>query len=258
LTEHIRAARLAETIAQHIQTMILEGVLRPGEKLNPERELAETLGVSRPSLRDGLALLEQKGLLVTGRSGTIVARFLSTLSDPLAALLADDERVAADYFEYRLSIEPHATALAARRATDPDREAIRACLDRMIAAHRCEDPSDESESDVALHRCVYEAAHNVLLLHIMTVLSDLMRKNIFYNREQLYRRAGVRDALLAQHIALGEAVIAADPIAAEQAAALHVRFTEATINDLRMDELRHAAALRRIDRRDLVAGAAKG
>ncbi len=232
--------------------MILEGVLRPGEKLNPERELAETLGVSRPSLREGLAILEQKGLLVSGRSGTVVARFLSRLADPLAELLADDERVAADYFEYRLTIEPAASRRAARRATEPDRTAIRHCLERMRTVHGSDDPTDEADCDVTLHGLIYEAAHNVLLLHIMSVLAELMRKNIFYNREQLYRRAGVRETLLAQHLAIGAAVLAGEPEAAERAAAEHIRFTQATIEEIRRDELRMATSLRRIDRQDLV------
>ena len=117
MLEPIRPVRLADTIAEQIQTMILEGALKPGEKLIAERELAEALGVSRPSLREGLAILEEKGLLTTAKSGTMVARFLNRLSDPLASLLADDERVSADYFEYRLAMETEATALAARRAT---------------------------------------------------------------------------------------------------------------------------------------------
>ena len=213
--------------------MILEGVLRPGERLNPERELAQTLGVSRPSLREGLAILEQKSLLVSGRTGTTVARFLDRLTDPLAELLRHDERAAADYFEYRQSMEPHASALAARRATEI--AAIRGCLERMRAPHGSEDPTDEADCDVTLHGLIYEAAHNALVLQIMRVLSDLMRKNIFYSREQLYRRAEVRDTLLEQQLAIGSAVLVGDALAAEKAAADHIRFTYATIEDIRRD-----------------------
>ncbi|OYV36725.1 MAG: GntR family transcriptional regulator [Acidocella sp. 20-61-6] len=240
-------------MAERLQTMILEGVLRPGEKLLPERELAETLGVSRPSLRQALSLLEEKGLLVTQKSGTHVSRFLKDLVDPLAELLADDERVAADYFEFRRSIESHASGLAALRATEPDRAAIRDCLARMRAAHGIDDTTLEANCDVELHGLVYEAAHNVLLLHVMRVLGDLLRRGVFYNREQLYRRPGVRDMLLEQHIAIGETVLSGDARAAEKAAADHINFTYSTIEDIRRDELRMATSLRRIDRKDLVA-----
>jgi len=255
MTEQIRPVALSDIIAQRIQTMILEGVLRPGERLTPERELAERLGVSRPSLRQALMLLQEKGLLVTSKSGNVVARFLSPLVDPLAELLADDQRVAADYFEFRRSIEPQASGLAAQRATEPDRTAIRACLERMQAAHGSEDPTEEADCDVELHVLIYEAAHNVLLLHIMRVLADLMRRGIFYNREQLYRRQGVRGILLAQHRAIGAAVIGGDVAAAEKAATEHINFTFATIEDIRRDELRMATSLRRIERKDLVVEA---
>ena len=253
MPQQVRPIPLANAIAERIQTMILEGVLRPGEKLLPERELAVTLGVSRPSLRQALALLEEKGLLVTSKSGTVVSRFLSGLVDPLAELLADDERVSADYFEFRRSIEAHAAGLAALRATEPDRAAIRDCLSRMRAAHGLEDPTLEADCDVELHGLIYEAAHNVLLLHVMRVIGDLMRKGVFYNREQLYRRTGVRDVLLEQHIAIGETVINGDAKAAEKAAADHINFTYSTIEDIRRDEMRTATSLRRIDRKDLVA-----
>jgi GntR family transcriptional regulator, transcriptional repressor for pyruvate dehydrogenase complex len=248
----IRPVRLADTIAERIQTMILEGALKPGEKLVAERDLAEALGVSRPSLREGLAILEEKGLLTTTKSGTTVARFLNRLSDPLSALLADDERVSADYFEYRLAVETEATALAARRANNVDRAAIHACLERMSAAHASDDTAAEADSDVSLHGLVYEASHNVLILHIMTVLGELTRKNTFYSREQLYRRAGVREMLLAQHLAIGDAILKGDPIAAERAAAYHIRFTQATIAEIRLDEMRLAASLRRFERADIV------
>jgi len=248
----IRPVRLAEAIAERLQTMIVEGVLKPGEKLIAERELAEALGVSRPSLREGLTILEEKGLLVTTKSGTTVARFLDRLSDPLAELLGSDDRAVADYFEYRLVMEPRATALAATRATDVDRAIIRECLEKMRAAHSTEDPTEEATWDVQLHTAIYEAAHNIFLLHIMTVLADLLRKNIFYNREQLYRRTGVRDPLLEQHIAIGEAVLAGDAAAAEQAAIAHIVFTQSTTTQIREDEARLATSLRRIERGDIV------
>ncbi len=61
----ISSQKIAETIAAHIEKFILEGALRPGEKLASERELAHRLEVSRPSLREALELLVQRGLLTS-------------------------------------------------------------------------------------------------------------------------------------------------------------------------------------------------
>jgi GntR family transcriptional repressor for pyruvate dehydrogenase complex len=253
VSEKIKPVRLADSIAEHIQAMILEGVVRPGEKLIAERELAARLGVSRPSLRDALALLQAKGLLVTSKSGTIVAQFLATLVDPLAELFRDSERVSADYFEFRRVVEAHAAGAAAIRATQTDRRLIRDCLADMRRAHELSDPTQEAESDVRLHVAVYEAAHNVVVLHVMRGLADMLRQGVFFNRENLYRRAGVRDALLDQHMRIGAAVLAGDSVKAEAAAAQHIAFISTTNDEIRRDELRQAASMRRISRQDLVA-----
>src|SRR3974377_1481344 len=180
----IRPDRLGDAIAEHIEKRILEGVLRPGEKLAPERELALKLDVSRPSLREALEKLQSKGLLQTTKAGTVVAQFLAPLSRPLAELFADKPRVTADYFEYRRIIEGQAASLAATRATDVDRAALKECCERMRKAHEIDDPSEEAGADADLHLLVYEAAHNVVLLHVMRVFSELLRNDILYNRNQ--------------------------------------------------------------------------
>ena len=249
----VESPKVSDAVANHVERLILEGVLRPGEKLAAERELAERLAVSRPTLREALASLADRGLLRTTRSGTFVAEFLSPLMAPLAALLADKPRVADDYFEFRLSLEGEAARLAATRATEVDRDAIRGCLERMRKANTLADPTEEAEADVELHLLVYEASHNVVLLHIMRALAELLRQNIFYNREQLYLRAGVRETLLRQHVAIGEAIVGARPEEAEAEASEHIRFTFATVSEIRRDKERVAVSLQRVSRGDLLA-----
>lgn len=253
LSNVVRTPKIAEAMADHIENLILEGVLRPGEKLAAERDLAEKLEISRPSLREALQILENRGLLATTRSGTFVAQFLSPLLRPLATLLQDKPRVTADYFEFRRIQEAHAARFAALRATDLDRQAIRDCADRMRKAHKLEDPTQEGDADVDLHLLIYEASHNVVLLHVMRALADLLRNNIFYSRSQLYLREGVRDQLLEQHLALADAVIAGKTKEAEAAAGEHIRFTFETVEEIRRDDLRLETSLSRVNRSDFLA-----
>ena len=89
--EAIRTQKIADVIATHIEKLILEGALRPGEKLAPERELAQKLDVSRPSLRDAIEKLAERGLLTATRGGTYVAQFLSPMMKPLANLYRDNQ-----------------------------------------------------------------------------------------------------------------------------------------------------------------------
>lgn len=253
MPDTIRMPKVADAIAAHIEKLILEGVLRPGEKLAPERDLAERLDVSRPTLRDALAMLAKRGLLTTTRGGTHVAQFLSPLMEPLAALLADKPRVTDDYFEFRRCVEAEASGLAAIRATDVDRKAIRDCIDRMAKANEIEDPAQEAEADVDLHLLVYEASHNVVMLHVMRALAELLRRDIFYKRQQLYLRKGVREKLLAQHRAIAEAVIVGQEDEAKTAAAEHIRFTFETVQEIGRDSQRLEASLHRVGRSDFVA-----
>ncbi|MFX8813167.1 FCD domain-containing protein, partial [Acinetobacter baumannii] len=86
------------------------------------------------------------------------------------------------YFEYRRHTEAVAARLAALRATEIDRAAIAACADRIGRAHELDDPAEEAAADVELHMLIYEAAHNVVMLHVMRVFQEMLRQGVFYNR----------------------------------------------------------------------------
>src|ERR1700730_16724569 len=97
----IRPEKLGDAIAEHLEKLILEGVLRPGEKLASERDLALKLDVSRPSLREALEKLRSTGLIETRKGGQVVAQFLAFLYGTPAALFDAQPRVNADSFECR-------------------------------------------------------------------------------------------------------------------------------------------------------------
>jgi GntR family transcriptional regulator, transcriptional repressor for pyruvate dehydrogenase complex len=244
----IQTQRVADAIASRIEKLILEGALRPGEKLASERVLADRLDVSRPSLRDALDMLVKRGLLEAKRGGTIVAEFLLPVMTPLANLYRDHENAAADYLEFRQWVEAQAARMAAERATDVDKKAIRDCLAEMRKAHKSKDTAQEANADVGLHILVYEASHNFVVLHVMRALSELLRNNVFFNREHLYRRRGVREKLLAQHIAIGEAILAGDADSAETAAADHIRFVFGTVEDIKRANARLECSVSRVGR----------
>lgn len=251
--ETVRNPKLADSIADHLEQLILEGALRPGERLAGERELAEKFEVSRPCLREALESLQRRGLLETTKSGTYVAKFMAPLTEPLAAILQSNEQALIDYLEYRGLVEGEAARLAALRATDYEIEAIENCLERIKAAHQLEDPTAEAEADVDLHMLIYEASHNIVLLHIMRAFSDMLRRGVFYNRNQLYAHQGFRDQLLTQHLAIGEAIVARKPEEAAEAATYHMRSTAETLKEMHEEEARVARVLRRMGRGELLA-----
>ncbi|OZB16146.1 MAG: transcriptional regulator PdhR, partial [Marinobacter sp. 34-60-7] len=103
---HIPHKRLADTIVEQLETMILEGTLHPGQKLPPERVLAEQFGVSRPSLREAIHRLASRGLLNSRQGGgTFVTATLGTsFSDPLIPLLEKRPEAHRDLLEYRRTL----------------------------------------------------------------------------------------------------------------------------------------------------------
>ena len=245
----IKGSSAAESTARHLEDLILEGSLRPGEPLLAEREMALRLSVSRPTLRQGIKLLEDKGLLVAEPGGgRVVAPLATSITDPLVELMSDrPEIVVEDYLELRATLERMAARLAAVRANDVDRDTLRGCMERIDRAHDKADPHDEADADVDLHLAVYEASHNIVLLQIMRALSGMLRRGVFHNREQLYARPEVREVLRSQHRAIHDAILARDPEAAGKAAEDHMAYTLRVMNEIAAAEARLEISLRRID-----------
>jgi len=214
-----KAATAAEVTAHHIEDLILEGSLRPGDALLAERELALRLNVSRPTLRQGLKLLEDKGLILADPGGGRVVGPLGTsITDPLIELMASRGEVVPHYLELRGTLEHLAASLAATRANDVDRATLEDCMARIDAAHELADPQHEADADADLHIAIYEASHNVVLLQIMRALSGMLRRGVLHNREKLYNRPEVRELLRDQHRAIFDGVMARDAEAAGRAA----------------------------------------
>ena len=122
----ISPQKISDSIAIHIEDLILNGLLMPGDKLPAERELAKDLEVSRTSLRDALVKLEARGLLQARHSGGTLVRDIigPTLTDQLVVLLSENPDALLDLLEVREALERVAAYYAAQRATEPDREIL--------------------------------------------------------------------------------------------------------------------------------------
>lgn len=245
----IKTERAAEAVAKHIEGLIFEGSLRPGEALLPERELAERLNVSRPTLRDALKMLESRGLLTSkeGRRMKVAQLGAETITDPLIAMLAKRSEVADDYLEFRDVVESSAAAMAAQRANDVDIERIKACLDRIEQAHASGDATEEAEADADLHMAIYETSHNLVLLQIMRALSGNLRTDVLHNRRRLFTIPYVRDLLRDQHIAIAQAIIEKRPDDAQSAAHEHLSYLRRATREIRESEEKLSLSLRRLE-----------
>ncbi|GAB1364891.1 FCD domain-containing protein [Rhodobacter sp.] len=241
--------KLSASVVRQIEQLILRGILRPGERLPAERELADRLDVSRPSLRDAIAELSERGLLTSrAGSGVFVADVLgSAFSPALTRLFATHEEAVFDYLAFRRDMEGMAAERAARHGSDTDLQVIGAIFAKMEAAHQKRDPSDEAELDAQFHLAIIEAGHNVIMLHMMRSMFDLLRQGVFYNRQVMFRSRTTREQLLDQHRAMNLGIQSRDPAAARTAVEAHLSYVEQSFHDVLRGERNEAIARQRLE-----------
>ena len=246
--EQVKTPKIADAIVEQLQTLILKGILKPGEKLPAERDLAQQMDVSRPSLREALQRLETLGLVEAKQGGgTYVKAVVSAaFTEPLAYLMRSDPDTALDFIEFRRSLEGTASYYAAIRATDADREILTAHIRAMEGAHTIDDPTLEADVDADFHQAIAAASHNVVLLHIAQGLYMLLRDGVFYNRQRLYNRKGSRNKLLDQHRKVYDMIIDGDPDGAREAARAHMTYVEGTLREMGKEAQREDVAQRRL------------
>ncbi len=245
----VQPEKISTSVTHQIELLILRGILRPGERLPSERELSERMGISRPSLREAIAELQQKGLLTSkAGAGIYVADVLGGAFSPaLTRLFADHEEAVLDYIGFRRDMEGLAAERAARLASDTDLRVIQAIFDKMLAAHSKRDPADEALLDADFHLSIIEASHNVIMLHMMRSMYDLLRQGVFYNRQLMFRQRSIRDNLLEQHRAINEAIQARDPVAARRAVEDHLNFVENALIEQKKSERHEEIARQRYE-----------
>lgn len=244
----VETPRLSDIIMQRMESMILEGSFKPGQKLPPERELASNFGVSRPSVREAIQKLAAKGLLTSRQGGgTFVSgKIGSSFSDPLLELLGSHDEFHHDLLEFRHSLEGLSAYYAALRSTPADKERLQAKFDALKDTYTDNDPGREAEADAAFHLAIAEAAHNVVLLHTMRGLFALLQKNIVENLTHLFERDNSRRQLLEQHQALLDAILSGDGDLARQCSHQHLTYVEEGLLELSKQETRVERALRRV------------
>jgi GntR family transcriptional repressor for pyruvate dehydrogenase complex len=231
--------KLSQSVVRQVEELILRGILRPGERLPSERDLAEKLGVSRPSLREAISELAEAGLLTSkAGSGVFVAEVLgSAFSPALVRLFATHEEAVFDYIAFRRDMEGLAAERAARLGSETDLRVIDTIFRKMEAAYQKRDPTNEAQLDAAFHMAIIEAGHNVIMLHMLRSMFDLLRDGVFYNRQVMFRNRTTREQLLDQHRAMNDAVQSRDPDAAREAVAAHLNYVEqAFIDQMRAEK----------------------
>jgi len=247
--QKIQAEKLSASVIRQIETLILRGILRPGERLPAERDLSNQLGVSRPSLREAISVLETQGLLASrAGSGVYVANVLgNAFSQPLINLFATHDEALTDYISFRRDLEGLAASRAATMASDTDLQVIGAVFAKMEVASTKRSPEKEAFLDAEFHLAIIEASHNVIMLHMMRSMFDMLRAGVFYNRQVMFKQRTTRQSLLDQHRAINAALQARDSHLARAAVESHLDYVETAMRAQKKFEANEAIAKLRFD-----------
>ncbi|MFN2136509.1 MAG: FadR/GntR family transcriptional regulator [Candidatus Promineifilaceae bacterium] len=219
---------VAEAIAAEILNLLRQKELKPGDKLPPERELAEMLGVSRPSLREALrALSIMKVVEVRQGDGTYVSALNpEELVEHLEFVFVLDDSTMLQLFEARKVVEAGNVALAATRITPEELAALHECLAQ--SERSVDDPDLFMRTDIELHEIITRAAGNPLLARFMASIGILSRAS----RRKTTQLAGVTAQTVADHRQIVAALDAHDPQAAGAAMLRHLEHVEQRYREL--------------------------
>ena len=218
-----RPASLASRIAQTLRDDIAAGRFAAGARLPAESALAETFDVSRPIVREAIALLKADGVLVTRKgSGAYVSETPGGQVWRVAST-PDGGPTLAQLFELRRVVETACAEMAALRRTAADLQRIHDALATM-QRHAADFPS-AAAADIAFHHAIAQAAHNPCFTGLTDFVSQQLlvaRQHAWENSARLHAAQGAPRAADTEHAALVDAIAAGNPEAARAAASAHL------------------------------------
>jgi len=217
--EPIKRISVVEQAISKIYDLILSQDLKENDKLPPERQLSEMLGISRNSLREAIRVLDMLGVLrVDQGSGMVIDS--SRVSDAVTkhltfALLLNREKLH-ELFEARLVVETECAGLAAVRADQEERETLRRTYQELCASRT--DRPKSIALEIELHNIIARAARNTVLEKILSSLKQILKES----REATVPRTGVSTETIQVHERLIAAIEARDQASARAIMREHI------------------------------------
>ena len=215
-------------VIEQIKELLVKGELKRGDRLPPERQLADMLGVSRPSLREALRALEYAGMLETRvGEGIFVADGDSIMMNNLLMLHLIKQYALEEMIEVRKVLETSNVRFAVLRARGEDLDAYPRTLDEDLAALKeileqsrgqIANKAAFIKSDYAFHQAIAVASGNSILATMLQTMRTMMSD---FNSQLLTSQEG-RQQVYAHHKKIVEAILNRDEKAAQDAMFLHL------------------------------------
>ena len=230
----IKPRKIYEQIVEQVKAMIVEGNLKPGDRLPSEREMADKLGVSRASVREALSALHLVGLVeIKSGEGTFIRQTnVDSIVEPLALALLMERDTDGEILEVRKGLEVEAAGLAAQRRDDRDLAKMREILDEM--KQDISQAKFGERSDLEFHCTIAQASQNVLITRLMNAVADTIENTMRNSRQKLYSTKSMSKELLDNHEGIYEAIKNGDAMEARKRMFEHLLVVENNI-ELELD-----------------------
>ena len=216
----ITPVRLYESVIEQIMNLIKNNKLKPGDKLPPERELAEKLSISRGSLREAFRVLESRGLIKSKPGGGRYIREIrkNDHNNTENIILSLEKSSILELLEAREMFEVKIAEITAQRATPEDIKSIEKALNKM---NEEEEPKygKETESDTEFHLAIAGASHNFVFTNIIRLHLDLLKET----REKTRQIPGRREERWREHQVILQAIKERDSKKAGEAMLKHLK-----------------------------------
>lgn len=224
----MKKEKMSHRIAAEILEQIVEGDIKPGQKLPTEKQLCEKYGVSRASIREALSELKAQGAVTSKQGGgTYVEKAFH--GEFFHQVMVDESNLASFryLFEMRKILEPEAAMLAAERRTNKELEEMRSALELMKEVDvDTADSYKGRNADFAFHLAVMKATHNPVMIQTFANLDTVYKKALdlsFEEKQDLLRN---KQIIYKEHEKIYEAIQAGEAELARLQCLIHLRNVE--------------------------------
>lgn len=200
--------RIYQTIIEQFISLIKEGKLKTGEKLPPERSLAEMFNVSRASIREAFSAMEIIGLIEVrpGEGSFVTDLNIAPFINTIAPLFLISSAMEDDLLEFRKLLELEAVKSAAEKAKPGEAENLSEPLSMMKEAIEKNNTNMGAEADIKFHKVIFSISGNYIISKAAEYIGFILESSVKFNRSKILKDANNSRVLYEQHRQIYEAI----------------------------------------------------
>lgn len=226
----ISTKRIYQSVIEQFIAMLKDGKITSGQKLPPERALAEMFDVSRASIREAFSAMEIIGMIeVRPGDGSFVTQLnIAPFINTIAPLFLLNKSMEDDLLDFRKMLELAAVRSTIDKASKEDISLLLKPIRIMRDALDNNDPQKGVSGDIGFHKTLFMISKNLIITKAAECINYILESSVEYNRAQILKDKNNAAVLCTQHQAIYSAILDKDPVLAEELMRQHLDFVKET------------------------------